>query len=191
MERRRAKHFCCGAGLKRVLVCPLEQVLMPYWTQLHKNRCVVTVNEALLPAWPHIWRRHIWTATGLACITPPQAWDEGTTAPHDPPADQQGVRGSAQPSRDHSFKASMNRNGLCREVGLIIIHFKSVKTFSQISPRRCWVKNPFVGSVPWQRASLPGDRGYDSRECACVSEGWSYNCVYVCMDQCMHVWGPF
>lgn len=28
----------------------------------------------------------------------------------------------------------MNKNGLCREVGLIIIRFKSVKVFSQISP---------------------------------------------------------
>lgn len=40
--------FVAVAGLKRVLVYPLEQVLMPDWMQLHKNRCVVTVTEALL-----------------------------------------------------------------------------------------------------------------------------------------------
>lgn len=91
----------------------------------------------------------------------------------------------------------MNKNGLCREVGLIIIRFKSVKAFSQISPRRRWVKNPFVGSVPWQRARLPGDRGYDRRECACVSVGWGYICVcvcvyvWVCASVCMHVCGAF
>ena len=84
----------------------------------------------------------------------------------------------------------MNKNGLCGEVGLIIIRFKSVKAFSQISPRRCWVKNPFAGSVPWQRARLPGDRGYDSRECASVSVGWGYiymhGCVSVCVYVCVH-----
>lgn len=85
----------------------------------------------------------------------------------------------------------MNKNGLRREVGLIIIHFESVKTFSQISPRRRWVKNPFAGSVPWQRAGLPGDRGYDSGECACVFVGWRYVCVctyaFLCAPVCMHV----
>lgn len=85
----------------------------------------------------------------------------------------------------------MNKNGLCGEVGLIIIRFKSVKAFSQISPRRCWVKNPFAGSVPWQRARLPGDRGYDSRECASVSVGWGYIYAWVCVcaSVCTHVCG--
>lgn len=49
---------------------------------------------------------------------------------------------------DFRALGTMNENGLCQEAGLIIIHFKSVKIFSQTAPGRRRVKNPFVPSVP-------------------------------------------
>lgn len=49
---------------------------------------------------------------------------------------------------DFRARETRNANGLCRQVGLIIIHSKSVKTCSQTAPGRRRVKNPFVGSVP-------------------------------------------
>lgn len=81
--------------------------------------------------------------------------------------------------------------------GLIIIRFKSVKAFSQISPRRRGVKNPFVVSVPWQRACLPGDSGYDRGECACVIwDGvyiYTYRHIGVCasgkINMHAYLWG--
>lgn len=40
-ERERFLEGGVGVALKRVLAFPLEEVLMPYWTQLLMNRCAV------------------------------------------------------------------------------------------------------------------------------------------------------